>query len=855
MSAALFLRLCSPAWGTPQGDMRPLHDPMRPVMEIGRDYVVLQYHTRTPIETRVQIRQSDLPAAAWRPEGKRVDLWQGAGVRTVQGEPGRRTYHRLRISGLQPGKRYFYRIYDPDLQPTPEERRWGANPPWRREYAFATLAPAGYKTIIRLPVKVLLMPNVVNIASAYQNPDNPAPPPAPMSDAELARIREEYAIAARYFWVNSGMRFWVDFQIFVDNRWQRWGDEPPQATGFYKGLPVCRSYPGVDFAPPGGGAFTIVDTANPLRTTAEPVFEEKPYAGQIEQAFPRRWNAQTQRWEFYNSGGGTYGVDSFPDGVPARSQFLGGGDTSWLVAHEFHHQMESFGAFSLANREDERIVFNHPDPRYRRKNPDGSVAMNAWNTAGRHGEHWNVMAYWDRTLSDAQWLRLYFGEVITVRDADGDGFPDDDPRLPLDEKRFGSNPRRATTDGQMNDLHKAMLSTWAPAPLQFTFVKPRWQSRTPDPRKTDQDGDGLPDAIDPYPLYPWQPFVWYARATVDGDPSEWDAIPPAGELNADDTRLTVKHCHDGDAYYALFEITGEWERLHMSFDIEGKGVYSTDSVLFVDIRNGSEVSLRVQGRDAPAWLQWKASRRRDRTTVIELAVPNGGESPWFWMGGGRELGVSIDLYKPSGAGYSVYEPYDVFYCVMKEPIGALPLPSGAPPQLTREQATRVLTPQNAEGLHIGAGWEVRNGAWAYDGHEESHLRISGLNAREFDLWVELEAVQDGILAAFLPSTRESEMNAGRDYILFVGGYANTRTRFRLFGAETSSAEQMMTPGRHTLQLSRRGGVLWALFDGTPILYARDPNPSQPIGALAVIGGYSGKQRVYEIRYRVGEPAP
>lgn len=110
-------------------------------------------------------------------------------MRTVQGEPGRRTYHRLRISGLQPGKRYFYRIYDPDLQPTPEERRWGANPPWRREYAFATLAPAGYKTIIRLPVKVLLMPNVVNIASAYQNPDNPAPPPAPMSDAELAHPR------------------------------------------------------------------------------------------------------------------------------------------------------------------------------------------------------------------------------------------------------------------------------------------------------------------------------------------------------------------------------------------------------------------------------------------------------------------------------------------------------------------------------------------------------------------------------------------------------------------------------------------------------------------------------------------
>ena len=180
-----------------QGDTQPLYDPMRPVMEVGRDYVVLQYHTRTPTETRVQIRQSNLPMTAWRPEGKRADPWQGAGVRIVDGEPGKRTYHRLRISGLQPGKRYYYRIYDPDLKPTLEERKWGASPPWRREYAVATLAPQGYKTIVRLPVKVLLMPNVVNVASAYQDPDNPAPPPAPMSEAELARIREEYAIAAQ----------------------------------------------------------------------------------------------------------------------------------------------------------------------------------------------------------------------------------------------------------------------------------------------------------------------------------------------------------------------------------------------------------------------------------------------------------------------------------------------------------------------------------------------------------------------------------------------------------------------------------------------------------------------------------
>ncbi|MDM7460749.1 MAG: fibronectin type III domain-containing protein, partial [bacterium] len=201
--------LLATVWGAPQGDAHPLHDPMRPVMEIGRTYVVLQYHTKTPTETRVQIRASNLPMTAWRPPDQRADLWAGKDVRTVKGEPGKRTYHRLRIPELNPGTRYYYRVYDPNHQPTREEQRWGAAPPWRREYTFATLAPRGYKTIIRLPVKVLLMPNVVNVASAYQDPARPAPPPSKMTDAEFQRILEEYAIAARYFWVNSGMRLWV----------------------------------------------------------------------------------------------------------------------------------------------------------------------------------------------------------------------------------------------------------------------------------------------------------------------------------------------------------------------------------------------------------------------------------------------------------------------------------------------------------------------------------------------------------------------------------------------------------------------------------------------------------------------
>jgi hypothetical protein len=106
-----------------------------PVMEIGHTHVVLQYFTATPCETRVQIRASNLPATAWRPPEQRQNLWQSKAVRLVQGEPGIRTYHRIRIDGLKPGTRYYYRIYDPGATPTREERAWaqtrrgGANMP------------------------------------------------------------------------------------------------------------------------------------------------------------------------------------------------------------------------------------------------------------------------------------------------------------------------------------------------------------------------------------------------------------------------------------------------------------------------------------------------------------------------------------------------------------------------------------------------------------------------------------------------------------------------------------------------------------------------------------------------------
>ncbi len=837
-----------------QADPERVVDPTRPVVEITRTSVTIAYFTHEPAPTRVQVRQG----RSWAETTGLMaepDPWEGE-VRVVEGAPGLRRAHRVTIYQLAPGTRYYYRVYAPDESPRGDERAWAAAPPWRREYAVSTLAPEGERTVIHHPVKVLLMPNVINIPSALDARD--APHPEPMDSDTLALLQRELQTAARFLYVNSGMRFWPDFQVVVDDRWQQWNrpipeDQRAALDPFYADWPVCRSYAGMDYRSPGGGRFTILDTADPDRINDDPVREsESPFPSQIEIACPRKWNPETQEWTWYRSGGGTLGIESISRGIPGRSQFFGGYDTAWLATHEFHHQMESLGSTSLANREDERIVYNHWSPRSRDRAPDaassptGDARPHPWTTSARHGEHYDGMAYWDRTLTDAQWLRMIVGDTITVRDADNDGFPDDDPRLPLDEHRFGSDPTTPTTDGVMNDLAKAMLSTWAPAPLQDSFYKPAQTFARPDPRSTDSDNDGWPDTEDPDPLAPFEPIVWPVRAIVDANATEWERVPLTGLLETPKGTVTLQHGADNDAYYALITIDGDFERIRIVLDGEGAGVYSGEGVMAFQIFPGVETRL-----EPTSWgfkgLEWKASHDADTgRTTVELSIANWTDEGWYWKLGGREVGVTLEAIAERGARWSMYEPYRPLYCRMQSWTGVDPKPGIAPEPLADADAHAVLLPGDDRLISEG-GWKFADGALAHSGNTEDAIYIEGLRAHEFDICAEIEARSDAIIAAFVEG--QPRMGALYDYVAFVGGYANTRTRFRLFGAETSDSATMTKPGRHTLQLSRRDGAIWALWDGEPILWAKDPRPDAIVDRLALLGGYGGAQKVYNVRYR------
>ncbi len=159
-----------------------------------------------------------------------------------------------------------------------------------------------------------------------------------------------------------------------------------------------------------------------------------------------------------------------PGGTILRySSFQIDGALTWLFVHEFHHQLDEF--LNLSGYPE------YPHADYPQK------------LEGFFGEHFDFNAYILRSWPSDKWLDLRYPhpEIIEVKDADNDGIPDENPYVPIDEMRFGSNPGSRDTDGDgLDDLSELM------AGIYFSS----------NPRDPDTDKDGIPDGLDEYPLYP-----------------------------------------------------------------------------------------------------------------------------------------------------------------------------------------------------------------------------------------------------------------------------------------------------------------------------------------------------------------
>ena len=165
--------------------------------------------------------------------------------------------------------------------------------------------------------------------------------------------------------------------------------------------------------------------------------------------------------------------------------------TAWTFVHEFQHALDSPICTGSGHPE---MLHAHPY----------ADSMETYFTWGHHaGMHWDWIAHTLSGFQDYLDVRGATDTTITVSDADSDGLPDDDPRLPVDEKRFGSDSSRPDTDGDgLDDLAEFCADIY----------------RGADPRKTDTDDDGIPDGKDAYPTVAIAERLAYsdAGAAIDG---------------------------------------------------------------------------------------------------------------------------------------------------------------------------------------------------------------------------------------------------------------------------------------------------------------------------------------------------
>ncbi len=626
---------------------------------LARDGGRINWRTATPCPSELMLRRGDLPE---RTPGRENPWTDGKDEITIVRVSERPVLeHEAILTDLDPGTRYYYKVRIPEMKTIP-----GAG--WSREYAFATHAAEGETEFLRVTLKTLVLPNVVNVETV--RPDTPFP--EPMSKQDLKRYYEDqFEQVALFYWINSRMKYWTDSDFYADETMFRVGDvnkgrfKDDAEKAKYEALPEQNH------------------DASFKKTIAAAGNEDRIYFGQQTCECKRVWNEREKRWQYQGSGGGTYGIE-WP--TPGRMHFLGGSDVAWLMCHEYKHQVESnFGGSGLDKPED-RMWFCHFSPTYP-----------GWPnvSADDHGEHWDGIAWQLRHHKRDAYLRSMYSYLETSKDGDDDGIPDDDPRVPLDEKRLGSSPTSQDTDGDgLHDMAELLASTWVKALNTAVRKRVEVDYIRPDLTDTDSDDDGIPDGLDKYPIYPYSTEIRKGTATVDGRLDEWTGKPQI-TFSAEGVTIEVwsrwnntgKKPHEAldetDALFYAVRLTGDWSNLTFVLDLEADGFYDGNDNLYIQIapdksKGPSMTNARMHLCNLGRWPWFDnqhiylkpdelrfASSAKGKRQVFELAVPR-RDILGLHLKREEEIGLMLYIGLPDRGAISVFEPYSIFDSTLVE---------------------------------------------------------------------------------------------------------------------------------------------------------------------------------------------
>ncbi len=613
--------------------------PPRPeIVAIAPTTLTIWWETFLTAKTLLMLREGGSPG-----EGEGTDnAWLDKEKVTILADklpPG--TAHIVTVHNLKPSTRYWYKLHVPTLRQIPLSG-------FTQEYAIATAAEPKTKRFVRLPMAVVVFPNVINLDTGVSE----ASPPEVATRERLRYYEEECNKGSRFYWANTRMNLFLDNTVLFDETWYYVGEKSIENYLIPEAMKEQ-----IKGRPPG---YQEVLAAKNLKP--------RDFCGVVVVAAQRAWDAGRKRWFYEESGGGTYPI-RYPV-HPGETSILGGSDIAWLYVHEVGHQVDSFFGESGYDGTFGEWMFNHFAPMS--------------NTAYRHGEHYDGSAWLARAVPSQRFFQLKYGEIWKCEDADGDEIPDNDKRIPLDEVRFRSNPNMLDTDCDgLSDMEEVLASNWIFEMLP-AISNVRADYKMPNPTDPDTDDDGIPDGFDKYPLYAAKDVLTRndSPPVIDGriEPDRWSRIHTftAGEIQG-----TILGAWDEENLYLAFRFSREIPRFYFQLDMDNDGWYVG--------KDNYEVSGTCSDGKcavADAWVNNCAEKKKwpfrddalsrdmkirlagaphDAFFECELAIPK-REGVGLDLRAAEVIGLTVNclLEKDTDKWISAFEPYRFFELTLAE---------------------------------------------------------------------------------------------------------------------------------------------------------------------------------------------
>lgn len=428
------------------------------------------------------------------PETGQIRLRKKDGDSPIVRELSNGKDHSVSVVNQQSSSIYYASFY-PTLKTIPSDSNWS------KAETIITPDLYGFKPVLHYAALCIVFSNVM---------DEQQPAPI-LTKNELDRIKGQILDGVRFFWIHSQFNLWVDLEfIEVQRSYNR--DELFESLWYY---PPRRKI-----------IEEVVNAANKNLDN---------YASVFFVAGLQEYQKEDGRWQLRGTGG------AFTNGLSANGKYglswweatheNHNAGNNWLFVHEFSHQIDEL--FNLSGYPD--FWFNHFAPKL------GNVAA--------FGEHFDGNAYLLKKIPKSWWFDLVRGDTVMVKDLDRDEIPDNDDRLPLDERRLKSSPQKVDTDFDgLTDLEEVLLSNWI---FEGQGEALAGETKLPDLTSPDTDRDGKIDIDDPNPLLAFDESIPFGNARIDGALSE-DEWPSMNTFN--DPRLQAEIYSQWDSTFLYFAI-------------------------------------------------------------------------------------------------------------------------------------------------------------------------------------------------------------------------------------------------------------------------------------------------------------